>query len=150
VTSVEITEADERDRGLLERLLELYCYDFSVYDGSDVDARGLYGYPYLDRYWIDPDRHAFLVRVDGRVAGFALVRSGDPHDMAEFFVMRKYRRGGTGLHVARNVFARFPGNWQVRQLRTNEPAQSFWRRAIPVPFVEDEWDQGPRQRFTIE
>jgi predicted acetyltransferase len=147
--TVEITPAGPDDRVVFEHLLELYRYDFSVYDGADVDVRGIYGYPYLDRYFLDPDRHPFLVRVDGRVAGFALVRSGDPHDMAEFFVMRKYRRDGTGMHVARNLFARFPGNWQVRQLQANEPAQAFWRRAIPVPFVEDEWEQGPMQRFTV-
>ena len=149
MTTVDVTEASANDHSVFERLLELYRYDFSVFDGADVDARGVYGYPYLDWYWVEPERHAFLVRVDGRVAGFALVRAGDPHDMAEFFVMRKYRRDGTGTRVARNVFARFPGNWQVRQLRTNEPAQRFWRRAIPVPFVEDEWEQGPMQRFTI-
>jgi len=39
--------------------------------------------------------------------------------------------------VARNVLARFPGEWQVRQVSTNAAATSFWRRAIPVPFEED-------------
>jgi predicted acetyltransferase len=150
VTTLEIVEAGAGDHIVLERLLELYRYDFSVYDGADVDAHGHYGYPFLDRYWADPHRHVFLARVDGRLAGFALVRTGDPHDMAEFFVMRKYRRSGTGTTFARDVFARFPGAWQVRQLRTNEPAQAFWRRTIPASFVEDEWEHGPMQRFTME
>ena len=51
--------------------------------------------------------------------GSRSVRVGSPHDMAEFFVMRKYRRHGIGIVAARELFARFPGDWQVRQLTAN-------------------------------
>ena len=47
------------------------------------------------------------------------------------------------------MIARFPGAWQVRQMRFNPQATVFWRRAIPVPFEDDENDDGPLQRFTI-
>jgi predicted acetyltransferase len=146
---VEIVEAAIADKVVLSRLLELYQHDFSEYVDADVDAHGLYGYQYLDHYWTEPDRHPFLFRVDGRWAGFALVRSGAPHDMAEFFVMRKYRRLGVGTDAARAVFARFPGAWQVRQERGNHAATTFWRDAIPVPFEEGATDEGPVQRFSI-
>jgi predicted acetyltransferase len=145
----EVVEAAESDKSVLRQLLELYQYDFSELDGEDVDVHGLYGSGNLDAYWIDPDRHPFLFRVDGRWAGFALVRSGTPHDMAEFFVMRKYRRSGVGTELARALFARFPGQWQVRQMSFNPAATSFWQQAIPVPFEDDENDEGPLQRFTI-
>jgi predicted acetyltransferase len=69
--------------------------------------------------------------------------------MSEFFVMRKYRRGGVGTALAREVFARFPGEWQVRQMTSNPAATAFWRRAIPVEFTQEMLDQGPVQRFTI-
>jgi predicted acetyltransferase len=69
--------------------------------------------------------------------------------MAEFFVMRKYRRGGVGVIAARAVFARFPGEWQVRELAANAGAVAFWRKAIPVPFTEDMNDEGPVQHFVI-
>ncbi len=69
--------------------------------------------------------------------------------MAEFFVMRKYRRGGVGGEAARAVFAMFPGEWQVRQIRRNEAAIKFWRAAIPVAFTEDTNDEGPVQHFRI-
>jgi len=48
----------------------------------------------------------------------------------EFFVLRKYRRRGVGAHVARTVFDRFPGHWEVSELRENTAAQAFWRRVI--------------------
>ena len=142
-------EAELGDKAVLEQLLELYQYDFSEFDDHDVGADGLYRYRYIDNYWTEPDRHPLLFRVDRKWAGFALVRAGAPHDMAEFFVMRKYRRSGVGTVLAREVFARFPGEWQVRQMTSNPAATAFWCQAIPVDFVQEILDQGPVQRFTI-
>jgi predicted acetyltransferase len=147
---VEIVAAAIADKPVLKRLLELYLHDFSEFDRADVDARGRFSYPYLDPYWTEPERHPFLFRVNGRWAGFALVRSGTPHDMAEFFVMRKYRRLGVGVQAARALFARFPGEWQVRQMNQNGAATTFWREAIPVAFEEGATESGPVQRFSIE
>jgi predicted acetyltransferase len=147
--NVEVIGAELRDKPLLRQLLQLYQYDFSEFDNSDVEDDGWYQYPYFDDYWIEPERHPLLFRVDGKCAGFALVRAGTPHDMAEFFVMRRYRRSGVGTTLAREVFTRFPGEWQVRQMTTNPSATAFWRRAIPVDFEEEISDHGPVQRFTI-
>jgi predicted acetyltransferase len=149
VTDVRVDPASASEHDVVARLLELYAHDFSERNGADVGDDGTYGYRYLDAYWSEPDRHPFLFRVDGRLAGFALVRTGPPIDMAEFFVLRKYRRGGIGTDAARAVFARFPGEWQVRQQWENTGAIDFWRRAIPVPFHEGETDEGPVQRFRM-
>jgi predicted acetyltransferase len=146
---VDVVGAELRDKPVLRQLLQLYQYDFSEFDDADVDAEGSYRYRYLDEYWTEPERHPLLFRVDGKWAGFALVRSGTPHDMAEFFVMRKYRRSGVGTVLAREVFARFPGEWQVRQMTSNPAATAFWLQAIPVDFVQDTLQHGPVQRFTI-
>jgi predicted acetyltransferase len=146
---LELVEATVADEPVLGRLLELYQHDFSEFDGADVDADGLYRYRYLDNYWTEPARHPFLFRVDGHWAGFALVRAGEPHDMTEFFVMRKYRRSGVGKQAARLLFVRFPGEWQVRQMRRNGASTIFWRDAIPVEFEQTDGEAGPVQRFTI-
>lgn len=148
MSMVEVVEATVDDKPALRQLLELYCHDFSAYNGADVDAQGLYRYPYLDDYWTEEERHPFLFKVEGQLAGFAFVRAGSPHDMAEFFVMRKYRRSGVGIDAARAVFAKFPGEWQVRELTANAGATAFWRNAIPVSFTEDTNDEGPVQHFT--
>ncbi len=150
VTTLDVDPARAEDADTLRRLIELYTYDFSEFNQADLGSDGRYGdYPYFDAIWTDADRHALLFRVDGRLAGFAIVRTGDPHDMAEFFVMRKYRRAGIGIHAARAVFAKFPGAWQTRQQFANTAATAFWRRAIPEPFVEHENDEGPFQQFVI-
>jgi predicted acetyltransferase len=146
---VEVIAATLDDKPVLGRLAQLYIHDFSEFVGADVDADGLYAFPWLDAYWTEPDRQPFLFRVDGHWAGFALVRVGKPHDMAEFFVMRKYRRSGVGRMAARNLFERFPGAWQVRQERTNPAATRFWHTAIPVAFEEGITERGPVQRFSM-
>jgi len=51
-------------------------------------------------------------------------------DVAEFFILRGYRRAGIGTEVAHQVWRRFPGRWQVRVIVSNEPAYRFWHHAI--------------------
>ena len=160
--TLTIEPAALSEKSVLRRLLELYLYDFSEFSGTDLDDHGLYGYRYLDHYWTEPERLPFLFRVDGRLAGFALVRrdagsAAAPHDldMSEFFVLRRYRRAGIGRQAAQALFARLPGRWQVRQTAENVAAQVFWRRVIAEytggRFSESVWDddgeRGPLQTF---
>lgn len=146
---VDVERATLEEKPVVARLLELYAHDLSRFTGADVGDDGRFGYPRLDLYWTEPERHPFLIRTEGRIAGFALVRSGRPHDMAEFFVMRKHRRSGVGICAAHEVFATFPGVWQVRQLAQNTAATAFWRVAIPVSFTETITDERPVQHFRI-
>jgi predicted acetyltransferase len=145
---VEVTQALDDDRTIVRRLLQLYHYDFSEFDGSDVNPHGEYLHRYLDEYWTDSDRKAFLFRVEGALAGFALVFTGDPRDIAEFFVMRKYRGRGVGARAAASLLDQFPGRWTVRQQLTNPAATAFWRKAIRYPFQEHEQDAEIVQSFT--
>lgn len=132
---VELQRVAREEKSVLRNLMELYQYDFSEYLCEDVNEHGLYDYQYLDHYWTEPGRHPFLIRVDGKLAGFALVR--DPsstgeewHELAEFFVMRKYRVSGVGRVAAHKVFALFPGRWHVEQEEANSPSLVFWRKVI--------------------
>ena len=49
---LRIIEAKESQKEILQRLLELYQYDLSIITDDDVDPFGLYGYSYLDCYWL--------------------------------------------------------------------------------------------------
>jgi predicted acetyltransferase len=77
-----------------------------------------------------------------------LVFTGDPHDNAEVFVMRKYRGRRVGALAAASLFDRFPGRWTVRQQLTNPAATAFWRKAIRFSFQEDERGTEIAQSFT--
>jgi len=98
---ISLDPADAAEQPVLENLFQLYAYDWSELGWLDVGQSGRFADPSLAVYWQDDDRHPFLIRVDGRLAGFALIAArsrltgaADVFDMAEFFVMRKYRRRG--------------------------------------------------------
>jgi predicted acetyltransferase len=154
---IEIIDATALHRDVLSRLMELYQYDCTEFTDEDVEEGGSFGYRYLDATLTEPDRHAHLLRIDGHWAGFAIVReraefldSREGIDMAEFFVLRKYRRHGAGERLASGMFDRYRGAWQVRVIGPNERARSFWRDIIPryteadVPereFPDEHWGQ---------
>lgn len=75
--------------------------------------------------------------VDGKFAGFVLVndycyvqKASGSKSVAEFFVMRKYRRKGVGKSIAFQVFDKFPSKWEVIQHGENIPAQLFWEKVV--------------------
>ena len=160
---ISVVAAERSDHGVIRNLMELYAYDFSEIEGFDVEENGRFPHYPLDAYWQDPLRQPFLIRADGRLAGFSLVHgrsrlSGAEGvwDMAEFFVLRKYRRGGVGTEAAHRIFASHPGPWEVRQRASNAGATAFWRRAIGAytsskfteVVLDDERWRGPVQTFT--
>ena len=113
-----------------------------------MDEQGRYSYAWLDAYREEPERHAYVIRVDSHPAGFALVRAEDPVQMAEFFVLRKYRRAGVGARAAREIIARHPGRWSISQLASNSSATEFWRRVVPASYDETVHADGTvEQRF---
>lgn len=157
---IEVLPASVDDKPLIQRMMELYQYDFSEFENTDLDSHGCFGYSYLDHYWKEKDRHPFIVRVDGRLAGFVLVNHHtylpeNEWSIAEFFIMRKYRRKGVGKTVAFHVFDQFRGKWEVQEMEANIPAQRFWRKVIgeytggryrEISLNNDLW-KGPVQHF---
>jgi predicted acetyltransferase len=134
---IELDLALREQSQTLANLLELYAHDFSEFHSLDIGADGKFGYKFLPLYWSDPNRHPFFIKVDGRLAGLALVKrgseiTGNPTvwDVAEFFILRGWRRRGIGTLAAQKVWRRFPGPWEVRVMQSNVLASSFWEKAI--------------------
>ncbi|HSI48274.1 MAG TPA: hypothetical protein VLA61_08400 [Ideonella sp.] len=159
--SLECRLAQSADFAALSRMLELYQYELSDIWDQELDAQGEYGY--------DTSKHrqaqgcfAHILLVDQHHAGFALVAPAmvtlqEGFWMEQFFVLKKYRKAGNGLALARHVFACHPGAWEVGQMPGNAAAREFWRHAIATvtrgAFAEIEvtqgWWQGTVQRFTV-
>lgn len=146
---MRLVPAGIEDKSVVGRLLEFNAYEFSRFDGTDLDREGRFGYRYLDHYWTEPARHPYLIEVRGRIAGLVLIRTGRPSTIAEFLVMLKYRRSGVGTRAARAAFARFPGDWELHEIAGNDAAVAFWRSAIPVTFDETVDTEGTTQRFSV-
>ncbi|MEO7026077.1 MAG: GNAT family N-acetyltransferase [Caulobacteraceae bacterium] len=132
--------ATVEERPILENLTQLYIHDFSEHwAGSkrgELDDAGRFDpYP-LDSYWREDGRMPLLVRVNGKLAGFALVNRWSPsgqgvdRNMAEFFIVRKHRRAGVGAAAAGAIFERYPGSWETAVTRRNIGAHAFWNKVI--------------------
>jgi predicted acetyltransferase len=160
---ISVDETTEADRTLITNLYQFYLYDFSEMLGFSVEADGLYDTGGdLDGCWENPARYTYVLRIDGEAAGMAIVDDykANPNvrtyeeptaDIAEFFVMRKFRRTGAGRKFAFTLFDRFPGPWSVRQVAENVGAIIFWRKIIDEytrgAFQEREWQTATRRGF---
>ncbi|MES1207595.1 MAG: GNAT family N-acetyltransferase [Pseudomonadota bacterium] len=163
MAALEVVPATAEERLTIENLFQLYAYDWSDVLGLDVGDDGRFRQVQLDVYWRDGACHPFLIRVDGRPGGFALVcgrsrlsGADGVFDMAEFFVMRRHRRQGIGRKVACALFERFEGRWEIRQRLEHPAATNFWRDVIARhtggKYREVMWDdahwRGPVQTFS--
>jgi predicted acetyltransferase len=127
-----------RDTAVLANLLELYSHDLSDVFALEPGADGLFGYKKLPLYWSEPEnRFPFLIRAGPGLAGFALVTRGSPasddpndFDIAEFFVLRRYRRSGVGRRAAFLLWNRFAARWIVRVSEGNQKGLRFWANVI--------------------
>ncbi len=166
--ALEVTAARSTEEHIIQNMMQLYVHDFSEHwagtDRGDLEDDGFFAEYPLEPYWQEPSRIPLLLRVEGRIAGFALVNawahSGLPvdHSMAEFFVVRKHRRDGIGKRAAHIIFDRYPGQWEAAVARKNAGALAFWRNAVRShPRAEQieeidrntaEWN-GPILRFVI-
>jgi len=150
---VEVISALPEHEPILANMFELYAHDFSEFVDIQLGPDGRFGCKRLHLYWEESDRYPFIITFKNNLAGFVLVRKGsaisndvDVWDMAEFFIVRGFRRLGVGTRVAREIWGRFQGRWQVRVIDRNPKAMEFWRRAInvlpgeaiePIPFIKD-------------
>jgi predicted acetyltransferase len=164
---VTLDEVGAAAAPVLRRLMQLYLYDLGTIDGWRISEEGLFGNAErIERFWSEPGRRCFLIRLDGELAGFALIRDqaefagAGTHEVSEFFVLRKFRRRGVGERAAVQLFDTAPGHWELSQLESNLPAQQFWRQVIgrytggrfaDFDHAHQEWGwpwRGRVQRFT--
>jgi predicted acetyltransferase len=145
--SLNINPAKASERDVVDNLLQYYLHDFSEFTRIAMDTHGRFEYPYLAHYWRDQHRWPLLIRQNEHIVGLALVRQdSDPVDgqqyreMAEFFILRRYRRLGLGCAAARMIFERFSGPWHVAVLHSNEKAQTFWQ-AVMSTHVGSQYQQ---------
>jgi predicted acetyltransferase len=100
-------------RDALANLVQLYRHDMADFRGYELAEDGTYDYPHLDDYLSGPDREAWFIRVEGRLAGFVLTRRhpDGTWQISEHFVARSARGRGTGRVALAKAFALHEGAW---------------------------------------
>ena len=110
---------------LIANLIQLYLYDMTESLPFPVGSDGRFEYGFLDRFW----RFPYLIYSGDEIAGFALVVDECPLTglapcffMAEFFVLKAYRRQGLGRAALGAILLRHPGEWHIAvPLATSRP-----------------------------
>ncbi|MGC4103819.1 GNAT family N-acetyltransferase [Ferruginibacter sp.] len=134
--NIQLLEAAEKDKTVIENLLQFYIYDFSEYMSLDVKDDGKFAsYPQLESYWTESNKFPYIIKAEDKYAGFVLVKLVSNADsayfsMAEFFILKKFRLSGIGKSIAFRVFELHKGQWEIFQRNSNKPAQLFWRKVI--------------------
>ena len=134
---LELLEAKEKDKNVIYNLMQLYTYELSFFEDNTTNfellENGLFKInKYIDLYWKEEERHPYIFKCDGKIAGFVLERFNEEgiNEIAEFFVLNKYRQHGFGTFMANEMFNKYKGKWEIRTLLKNKRAQDFWRRVI--------------------
>lgn len=154
--TIDITKATVKDYQTIQNLARFYVYELSAYcDELKIPENGLFHCEdlkvkaaklqaaqslisfncfQLQRYFEEADRYPFLIRVNGEIAGFALINKigSAPIDwsMAEFFILAKFQNRGVGIFVAQKLFKMFPGRWEVQTSPQNTRAYHFWSKVV--------------------
>lgn len=124
---INLEKADISEKKVIKNLLDDNLRELGITED----------YKYLDNYWEEPNRHPFLIKLDGKNIGFIFVNTKDPQShtgfpqgIAEFYVRTDFRNKGIGEKIACDIFEMFPGKWSIRELDSNKSAQEFWRKVI--------------------
>ena len=131
-----LIKASYQQKQIINNLMQFYMYDFSEFVNIDIEADGFFAaYKNLDDYWNDENRFPYIIQNEERPIGFALVRLIESaqrsyYSIAEFFVLKKYRKKGIGKQIAIQLFNLHKGLWEVFQRESNKPAQLFWSNVI--------------------
>jgi predicted acetyltransferase len=133
----QLIPAAQQHKEVIKNLMQFYMYDFTEYVPNDVEADGLFkAYPQLENYWTEEGhKFPYIIEKGKKHVGFVLVRYIETpkrkyFSIAEFFIMKMYRRSGIGTEVAQQAFNLHKGQWEVHQRETNKPACIFWNEVI--------------------
>ena len=134
---LKLIQASEEYKDVIRNLMQFYIYDFSEYIKCDVEEDGLFAaYPDLENYWKEENnRFPYIIKKGEKYAGFVLVKfieseTRNYFSVAEFFILKKYRREQIGKSIAMQIFDIHKGQWEVYQKESNKPAQIFWNKII--------------------
>ena len=133
----DLIKVEEKDKNIIFNLMQLYTYELSSFEDETATFTmldsGLYvTNKYLERYWKEEKRRPYILKCDNELAGFVLQRFNEENrnEIAEFFILNKYRKIGAGTFMANKMFQLYKGKWEVRVLIKNERVQNFWRNTI--------------------
>ncbi len=136
---IQLIPATLQEYPVIQNMGRFYVYDMSEYMGQEsgweMPDDGLFECIDFKKYWQDQSSFPFLIKYDDELVGFVIIdkKGSDARinfNMAQFFILRKFKNKGIGQYVACQCFDKFPGTWEVMVMPGNEGAYRFWRSVI--------------------
>jgi predicted acetyltransferase len=133
---LQVTIANKHEQGVVRNLLQMYLHEQCPFTHQELQDDGLFEYPGFDDFFGEGDKTAYLFRLKGRLAGFALMRDQETidgqkfHTITDIFLIDTYRKWGVGEECARVLFERYEGLWRIAVRDQNPASMGFWRNVI--------------------
>ena len=139
---VTLRAADRARWPAVENLLQFYFYELSQWYPVRFDEDGRYPIGSKADYLDHPGTHAWLILVDGELAGLAVVDdeladARRDYNLGYLFVARRFRGRGVGAAAFSGLLARYPGAWELYYLARNQAAAAFWPKAFERAGLRD-------------
>ncbi|SDX89737.1 hypothetical protein SAMN05421644_11834 [Allochromatium warmingii] len=138
-------------------LCQSYEGEFSAITGKQPNEKGVFE---LDTQ-LGGDVLGYVLYDERTPLGLAAVKMkdrGQAWEVCEFYIVPSARKQGLGKQFALELFKRYPGCWEIKQISGAEYATAFWRKTLAeltgTAFEEDVyqdeyWGAVVRQRFVV-
>jgi predicted acetyltransferase len=157
LTELETVAPDQS--AALFQLFQLYYYENSDWAAEDVGEDGLFDAcaAAIADYVNNPAKGAYWIRKNGALAGFvvtepATLPGGErAEELADLFILKRYRRQGLALASVRELAQKFKGPWIVAVYHDDTRAAAFWRKAfasLALPSVR-QYEDPALQQFKL-
>mgnify|MGYP005996999655 FL=1 len=132
------------DSPVFSMLWQFYQYHQSAFDNEDINSSGRFDIDeeYLSDVAADEeDCDAYLIFVEGNIAGFITVESTEilereMPELSDIFILPKYRSKGIAVHAVRHLMLNSSSNWHVAVYEKDREALKFWDRLFSIlPIV---------------
>ena len=128
--NIELIKVNKNERTKLEKLLQLYLHDLSLYFPLDFDSEKCeYDYD-LDKYF-DND-FAYFIKSSNDILGFILIDNNGNYnyEISEIFVLNNYKEKQIGTKAVIKVFDLYRGNWTIKAVPKSKVAEKFWIKVV--------------------
>lgn len=147
---MEIYEAKIEDYPTVQNMAKFYVYEMSRSCGKSskswkIPNTGMYECFDFKKYFVNADRKAYLIKVQGELAGFVLLHQSSllrqsEWNIGEFFIIARFQGSGLGQRVAFAIWKMQKGFWKFYVHPENTPALAFWRKVVSA-FSKDQFTE---------
>lgn len=130
---IRLERVELNQRVKLEKLLQLYLHDLSLYLPFIFNSQTCEYVYNLDKYFNDSDNNfAYFIKSNQELLGFILInkKSDNNYEVGEIFVLSHYRYKNIGEKAIRTIFNTYKGNWVVKAAPLSLIAESFWKKTL--------------------